>query len=294
MLRSHPLALVFLSASAALPLGCAQILGDYDLTAGSTGATSLASSSSAVTSSGAGGAGAGGAPGSTSASAGGGGQGDGGQIDTGIDPCGAGTTEAFKDDFASPLSGMPWNAYAEAPDHGSASEVNGVLTITTDGFVPDGNNEAFAGFYSGGAPLSLLSCHVAIQVKGAMVVNDDMAVRFELVNDTDAAAVKTLRISLVGSDLIFHDYLDGDASGTDQNQQHLKYDPKVHAWWRFRESGGKVLSETSIDGKTWYSRYSINTPGFAKAVHVNLNMGSKAQMQTMGSVTFDNLNKLPL
>lgn len=290
MRRSHPLALVFLSASAALPLGCAQILGDYDLTAGSTGATSLASSS-AVTSSGAGGSSAGGAPGSTSA--GGGGQGDGGQIDTGTDPCGPGTTEAFKDDFSSPLSGMLWDAYSAAPDHVSASEANGVLTIATDGFVPAGSDEAFAGFFSEGAPLSLLKCHVAVQVKGAMVVNNDMAVRFELVNNSDPMAVKTLRISLVGADLIFHDYLNGNAGGMDQNQQHLKYDPKAHAWWRFRESGGKVLCETSIDGKTWFSRYSIDTPGFANAVHVNLTLGSKATMQTMGAVTFDNLNNPP-
>jgi hypothetical protein len=306
MRRSHYIALGLLIASAALSQGCAQILGDFDMAAGAGGASSSSVSSVGPSGpSGPAGSTAGVTAGngtgsvtptttgtSSSATAGGGGQGQGGSSSSGGVLCGPGTTGAIQDNFDDNLPEPQWAAYSASPLHVAAQGINGKIKITTDGFVVSGTNESFAGYKSTGALVSLEGCELIAQV-GNVNINGNMAVRMELINDSDPLAIKTLRISIVGTNLIFHDYENGNGNGTDLNQLKLTYDPVAHAWWRFHELGGTVFFDTAPDGKSWVNRHSLVTPAFAKALRVNLTMGSKLSMTAAGSVTFDNVNTPP-
>jgi hypothetical protein len=281
MKRPHRLILGALIANASMAMGCAQVLGDFELEPGSTGSTS----SSGTTSSGAGGSSG------VAATSSGSGSSSSGTASGGIDPCGMGSVTSIQDDFDDNATGSEWESYTNDNTHIIVEEKNGTLVITTDGFAPTGSEGPFAGYRSKGSLRSLIGCTFSVEVKEAQTMFAPIAVRMELVKDDDPTDIEMLRFSQVGPRLVFHNYI----GGTDVSSKGIDYDPTAHRWWRFREEKGEIHSETSPDGKmgTWTSQFQIPTPDFVDTLRVNLTMGAKQPSEPGGRVVFDNLNLPP-
>jgi hypothetical protein len=75
----------------------------------------------------------------------------------------------------------------------------------------------------------------------------------------------------------------GDAAG-------VPYSPAVHAWWRFRESGGTLYFESSPDVSNWTALAGIPAPFATGAVYVNMSAGTWGSEPGESTAIFANLN----
>lgn len=51
-----------------------------------------------------------------------------------------------------------------------------------------------------------------------------------------------------------------NVGGSDASPTTVTYNATSHAWWRFKETGGSILMETSPDNTTWTTQRTISTP----------------------------------
>ena len=70
---------------------------------------------------------------------------------------------------------------------------------------------------------------------------------------------------------------------------NTNYDPTADAYWRFSESDGGLSWDTSPDGSTWTSRFSLPTPSFADAGLVRFAVGQTDTVDGGSTVTFSDL-----
>ncbi len=255
MVRLHLHLLAALAISPA-SLGCASVLGDFELAGNDIAAGS--------------GSGSGGA--------------------SAEDSCSPGSTAEIQDDFSSSsVDAERWEAYSEDEAHVSVDQAEQALRITTDG------SAGVFGGYRSKDTYSLKECYLAVEVKESQREHWEVAVRMELIkpNRDDATKLDRLRISQVGPEMYFHDYIAEEV----QKETHIPYDPDEHRWWRLSERGGETEFETSPDGRSWTSQLTVDTHKFESDAQVHLTMGSKEDLtmdQSLpASVIFDNLNVLP-
>jgi hypothetical protein len=110
-------------------------------------------------------------------------------------------------------------------------------------------------------------------------------------NGTGAGQGHWLNIDVYKGNIDFNHSINGVVQGTEIS---IPYDPIAHRWWRFREASGKIFLETSPDGKTsWQSHFSISTPSFVSAVYVEFGMGAEGSASPGGEAIFDNLSVPP-
>ena len=185
-----------------------------------------------------------------------------------------------------------WSRYSPDATHAHADEQNGHLEITTDGITPATAQGPFAGFMSTGPLRPFADCSVVVEVLSSQTMFAAIAVRFELIDDSDPSAVKVLRISQVGPNMVFHNYADGNVN-MDMASVTTPYIAADQRWWRFNESQGTTSLQTSKDGKEWITQKDFPTPSFAQTVRINLTMGAKSPSEPGGTVVFDNMNLPP-
>jgi hypothetical protein len=302
MTRLHQLLLGGAIANTFLLLGCAKILGDYEVLAtggaggaGESSATADATSSSVASSttvgSGSGtpsGSGSGTPSGSTSgtssSSTSGSTTSGGSTSSAGGDPCGAGSTAEIVDNFSDNLKGVEWSSYADGSGQVKVAETNQELHITTNGTL-----DLYGGYYWAKGLRSLIGCHLTLEVKQAAKSDAPILTSLDLVNDKDQASKSWLNISQDYGVILFRHFI----ANVEKGSQTIPYDPIAHRWWRFRESQGTTTFDTSPDGKTWKTRYSIPTPGFLTEVRVNILVGAVEASAVGGTAIFDNLNITP-
>jgi hypothetical protein len=262
-------AFALVTAAPACAPDTAGLYGPEDSAA--TGGASSASSASSTASStgaasGAGGAASGGAGASSGAGSGG-----------SIEPCGAGSTAEFQDDFNDNSAGNEWAPYGNGA--ASIKETNQEIHGTTGGVL--GNK---AGYAWGGAARSLLGCHVSIEVKEVPPQDLALLTFFELLDGPGEGGKLSFGL-LKGTLTLSHRVGTKIIVAFD-----APYDAMAHRFWRFREAEGTVYFEGSTDTKTWQKLYSTVTPPFAGRVRVDFGIGAVGDAEPGGTVIFDNLN----
>lgn len=73
-------------------------------------------------------------------------------------------------------------------------------------------------------------------------------------------------------------------------QTSITYDSATMRWWRFRESAGNVLFETSSDRTVWTQRHSLMATKDITSCYTYFNAGSYGETGTPGEAVFDNYN----
>ncbi|MBS4040421.1 MAG: hypothetical protein KGZ81_07460, partial [Flavobacteriales bacterium] len=72
------------------------------------------------------------------------------------------------------------------------------------------------------------------------------------------------------------------------------YNSTNHRWLQIRESGGTTYWETSANGTSWSTLHSATNPIHVGQLLVEISAGTYAAEATTTTVTFDNLNVLPV
>ena len=70
----------------------------------------------------------------------------------------------------------------------------------------------------------------------------------------------------------------------------LPYDQVIHRWWRISENGGTVSFDTSLDGNSWVSRATTQTPFYAGSMTIQFGARTGNPQASTGAAQFDNLN----
>lgn len=255
-----------------LMIGCASILGDYEIVGG--GGAGGASDASGV----------GGFPftSSTSPITDGSASSGGGPIDPAdMDPCGSGSTTSMKDYFNDSPNSPNWTIIS--PDgHIKAVQATSHLQITTDGA-----NGINGGYQWASNARSLVGCHIAAQVNKVASASGSVETMFNLVTEADAAGTTNLmRISQNGSNIEVLIRIDA--------KEVLHYtgafDPSSMVWWRMRERDGRVIFEVSQEANTWTQLTDNPAPPFISAIRPQLFVGATAPDSSGGTATFFNFN----
>ena len=96
----------------------------------------------------------------------------------------------------------------------------------------------------------------------------------------------TVSLSEISGNLSAAQYI----AGTGSSLHMAPYDPVAERWWAFREDAGTLLFETSPDGVTYTTFYSMPAPAFVADSAFILESGSFESVTNGGAGHFDNVN----
>lgn len=77
-------------------------------------------------------------------------------------------------------------------------------------------------------------------------------------------------------------------------QATVTYNAATHLWWALRESGGTTFWETSPNGLTWTTQFSMANPITITASKAQLKIFCTASIASPGVGRFDNFNLKPV
>jgi hypothetical protein len=159
-----------------------------------------------------------------------------------------------------------------------------MATITRNGatFRVDLDTPGQNGGTQTSATYSLIGCTVSVEVLHAV---SDPAIGTALFEFQKANASETLEIALAGT----NGYARRFVGGTPFEEAMFFYDDSAPIYLRFREMGGAVYFETSIDESTWTTQLSVGGLNWLGAGIINI--GGNMYGQSNGEhVELDNLN----
>src|SRR5207253_4588177 len=128
----------------------------------------------------------------------------------------------------------------------TASEGGGTLNLA-----PNANTGAASLLVSSVSTYSLAGSQAAVKVARVPSSAGNVDVQFSLLVD----GRNYVQWFYQGNVL----YAFWSKSGTRRQVAKLTYSATAHAWWRIRESGGKVYWETSADGAVYSPQASVST-----------------------------------
>jgi hypothetical protein len=81
-----------------------------------------------------------------------------------------------------------------------------------------------------------------------------------------------------------------NVGGADGAPVNVTYSPTTHAWWRFKETGGSILMETSPDNSTWTTQRTIST--LTQWMRTGILIGYFESQRTSGTADFAELDSV--
>jgi hypothetical protein len=238
---------------------------------GGTGASGGTSGSGGDASAGAAGTGGSGGAAGSSGGAGGsaGAAGSGG---------GPGCVVNVSDDFNDGSIGSIWTKFTNNTSI-QISETGGELRLV----MPSVSSAAFAGLQTD-TIYDLTGCSTFVHVTDLL----DPATK-AYVNFVVRSGNNYVEILKTANDLQTKRWVDGSASYL----VTLPFNATLHAWWRFRESGGAIYFEASKDGISYAQITSTSAPFDPKQVRMQLGVAAYQAELNPGDASFDNFNVPP-
>jgi hypothetical protein len=148
------------------------------------------------------------------------------------------------DTFTTGVSGTLWNTTAGVSGTGGRARINCTTTL--------------ADMYTVGA-YEIQGAQLAFQVPTLPAAGGGSTVTFSAYLSAGPTISNTnleFEYSPVTGNLV----LRNNVGGSDASPTTLTYNATSHAWWRFRETGGSLLMETSPDNTTWTTQRTIAAP----------------------------------